>query len=76
MTSRDSKNEVELHIIELESKVAFQDDAMQHLSNELMEHQKRIELLQRQVMLLAKQLQNQDDGDMVSSEQEPPPPHY
>lgn len=76
MTSRDSNNGVELHIIELESKIAFQDDAMQHLSNELLEHQKRIELLQRQVMLLAKQLQNRDDADAPSAEQEPPPPHY
>lgn len=75
MTSRDT-NEVELHIIELESKLAFQDDAMQHLSNELLEHQKRIDLLQRQVIMLAKQLNNRDDGDMVSAEQEPPPPHY
>jgi SlyX protein len=76
VTSRDSQNEVELHIIELESKLAFQDDAMQHLSNELLEHQKRIDLLQHQVMLLAKQLQSRDDGGMVSSDQEPPPPHY
>lgn len=75
MTSRDI-NEVELHIIELESKLAFQDDAMQHLSNELLEHQKRIDLLQRQVIMLAKQLSNRDDGDMVSADQEPPPPHY
>ncbi|MDP4536571.1 SlyX family protein [Alkalimonas collagenimarina] len=75
MTSRDT-NEVELHIIELESKLAFQDDAMQHLSNELLEHQKRIDLLQRQVVMLAKQLSNRDDGDMVSADQEPPPPHY
>ncbi|MCC5826015.1 SlyX family protein [Alkalimonas sp.] len=75
MSSTDS-DKVELHIIELESKIAFQDDAMQHLSQELLEHQKQIKLLQQQVQLLAKQLQRQDQDDIMPQEQEPPPPHY
>lgn len=75
MSTADNDN-VELHIIELESKIAFQDDAMQHLSKELLEHQKQIKVLQQQVLLLAKQLQRQDQDDMMPQEQEPPPPHY
>ena len=69
-------DELELHIIELESKIAFQDDAMQHLSKELLEHQKQIKVLQQQVLLLAKQLQRQDQDEMMPQDQEPPPPHY
>ncbi|SEB00837.1 SlyX family protein [Alkalimonas amylolytica] len=69
-------DELELHIIELESKMAFQDDAMQHLSKELLEHQKQIKLLQQQVLLLAKQLQRQDQDGIMPQDQEPPPPHY
>ncbi|MDP4529059.1 SlyX family protein [Alkalimonas delamerensis] len=69
-------DELELHIIELESKIAFQDDAMQHLSKELLQHQKQIKLLQQQVLLLAKQLQRQDQDELMPQEQEPPPPHY
>ena len=76
MSKQDKEHGIELHLIELESKLAFQEDTMQHLNEELHEHQKRIELLQRQVLMLAKQLQNRDDGDMVSADQEPPPPHY
>lgn len=74
--STSEHDKVELHIIELESKIAFQDDAMQHLSKELLEHQKQIKLLQQQVQLLARQLQNHDQDGMMSQEQEPPPPHY
>lgn len=75
MSTADNDN-VELHIIELESKIAFQDDAMQHLSKELLEHQKQIKVLQQQVLLLAKQLQRQDQDEMMPQDQEPPPPHY
>lgn len=76
MSTSDKEHDIELHMIDLESKLAFQEDAVQHLSKELLEHQKRIELLQRQVLILAKQLQNRGDDDIVSAEQEPPPPHY
>ncbi|MEE2000748.1 SlyX family protein [Alkalimonas sp. MEB108] len=74
--SSTEPDELELHIIELESKIAFQDDAMQHLSKELLEHQKQIKVLQQQVLLLAKQLQRQDQDEMMPQDQEPPPPHY
>jgi SlyX protein len=64
-------------LIELESKLAFQEDTVNSLNNELHEHQKRIEKLQQQVMLLADKLrQLPDDNGNGLVEQEPPPPHY
>ena len=48
-----NEQELQLHIVELESKLAFQEDTVNSLSNELLEHQKRIDRLQQQVMLLA-----------------------
>lgn len=72
-----SEPELQLHIIELESKLAFQEDAVNSLSNELLEHQKRIDRLQQQVTLLAEKLRNlPDDQGILRPEEEPPPPHY
>ena len=72
-----NERELQLHIVELESKLAFQEDTVNSLSNELLEHQKRIDRLQQQVMLLAEKLSNlPDDQGILRPEEEPPPPHY
>ena len=52
---------LQLHIIELESKLAFQEDTVQSLSHELLEHHKRIERLQVQIKMLAEKLQQMPD---------------
>ena len=71
-------NEIQLQsqLYELESRLAFQDDALQQLNNELLEHQKRIEKLQRQVLMLAEKLQQGGDSGILRPHEEPPPPHY
>lgn len=72
-----SEQELQLHIVELQSKLAFQEDTVNSLSNELLEHQKRIDKLAQQVMLLAEKLRNlPDDQGILRPEEEPPPPHY
>lgn len=72
-----SEQELQLHIVELQSKLAFQEDTVNSLSNELLEHQKRIDRLAQQVMLLAEKLRNlPDDQGILRPEEEPPPPHY
>ena len=43
---------IELHLIELESKIAFQEDTMHSLHEELLAHQRKIEQLQRQCEVL------------------------
>lgn len=64
-------------LVELESKLAFQEDTVNSLNNELHQHQIRIEKLQQQVMLLAEKLrQLPDDQGILRPEEEPPPPHY
>ena len=47
-------------------------------NNELLEHQRRIDKLQRQILLLAEKLQGGSQGDsgILRSHEEPPPPHY
>ncbi|KKO44625.1 SlyX [Arsukibacterium ikkense] len=75
MNDRDAAMQQQL--IELENKLAFQEDTVNSLNNELHQHQMRIEKLQQQVMLLADKLrQLPEDQGILSPEQEPPPPHY
>ena len=72
-----NEQELQLHIVELESKLAFQEDTVNSLSNELLEHQKKIDRLQQQVMLLAEKLRNlPDEQGILRPEAAPPPPHY
>lgn len=75
MTERDAAMQQQL--IELESKLAFQEDTVNSLNNELHQHQLRIEKLQQQVMILAEKLrQLPEDQGILTPEEEPPPPHY
>ncbi|WP_449357585.1 SlyX family protein [Alishewanella longhuensis] len=42
-----------------------------------MAHQKRIEQLQRQILMLAEKLQQMpEESGILRPEEEPPPPHY
>lgn len=69
--------DIQLHLIELESKIAFQEDTVNSLHQELLAHQKRIEQLQRQILLLAEKLQQMpEESGILRPEEEPPPPHY
>lgn len=71
-----TEQQLQTQIYDLESKLAFQDDALLQLHSELIEHQKRIEKLQRQVLMLAEKLQGGGDSGILRSHEEPPPPHY
>lgn len=70
-------SDLETRIYELEAKVAFQDETIDILNDEIREHQKIISIIQRQTQLLAekiKEVQNSPNGDAPLVE--PPPPHY
>ena len=70
-------SDLETRIYELEAKVAFQDETIDILNDEIREHQKIIAIIQRQTQLLAekiKEVQNSPNGDAPLVE--PPPPHY
>lgn len=70
-------SDIQLHLIELESKIAFQEDTVNSLHIELLAHQKRIEQLQRQIVMLAEKLQQMpEESGILRPDEEPPPPHY
>ncbi|EJO94967.1 hypothetical protein A471_05055 [Ectopseudomonas mendocina DLHK] len=66
---------LEARVTELESRLAFQDDTIQALSDELVEQHKRIERLQLQLSALARR-QEELQGQVGIVEDEAPPPHY
>ncbi|MDV5862448.1 SlyX family protein [Pseudomonas mendocina] len=66
---------LESRIMELESRLAFQDDTIQALSDELVEQGKRIERMQLQLKVLARR-QEDLSGQTGIAEDEAPPPHY
>lgn len=68
---------LELRVTELETRLAFQDDTLQQLSDELLAQGRLIERLQRQVAALAaRQAELAGQIGTVPGEDEAPPPHY
>lgn len=66
---------IDERINELESRLAFQDDTIQALNDELVVQQRLIERLQIQVAALAKR-QDEVSSQFGLAESEVPPPHY
>ncbi|WP_417311254.1 SlyX family protein [Ectopseudomonas khazarica] len=66
---------LEARIMELESRLAFQDDTIQALSDELVEQNRRIGRMQLQLTALARR-QEELNGQVGIAEDEAPPPHY
>ena len=58
----------------VESKLAFQEDALQQLSDALLAQQGRIDRLEAALRKLAGELQGLRDG--AADQPDPPPPHY
>ncbi|PTQ72271.1 SlyX family protein [Pseudomonas sp. GV071] len=66
---------LELRVMELETRLAFQDDTIQALNDEMVGQQRIIERLQLQIAALAKRQEDMQSG-FGMSEEEAPPPHY
>lgn len=60
---------------ELESRIAFLDDAVQELTKTVARQENSILSLQEEIRLLVKQLR-QSQSDIADMRDEPPPPHY
>lgn len=58
----------------MESKLLFQEDALQQLSDALVAQQARIDKLEARLKVLAEQVVEQADGGDETPDQ--PPPHY
>ncbi|MEE6032551.1 SlyX family protein [Avibacterium paragallinarum] len=63
-------------IAELETKVAFQEHAIEELNQALIEQQFIIEKMQLQLRHLAAKLKDLQPSNIASQAEETPPPHY
>lgn len=62
-------------VMELESRLAFQDDTIQTLNDVLVAQQRSLERMQLQMAALIKR-QEESGGQFETFEGEAPPPHY
>ncbi|MBB1354996.1 SlyX family protein [Pseudoalteromonas sp. SR45-5] len=70
-------NTIEHRLMELEAKVAFQDETIEVLNHEIKVHQQLLAKMKRQTELLAEKIkESQSSSSMMSEVPEPPPPHY
>ncbi|MCG8425921.1 MAG: SlyX family protein [Chromatiales bacterium] len=63
-------------LIELETKLAFQEQTIDVLNETVIEQQRRIETLEKIVLALREQVQQLTPAQPGSPAEEPPPPHY
>ncbi|WP_404440711.1 SlyX family protein [Stutzerimonas chloritidismutans] len=67
--------ELEQRIVDLEARLAFQDDTIQTLSDVMFAQAQAVERLQAQLELLARR-QEDIQGRLGAEDDEAPPPHY
>lgn len=60
----------------LENRVAFQEDALDKLSDVIARQDQCLVTLERQIKYLHEQLKKFDHPLMADADIEPPPPHY
>ncbi len=63
-------------IIDLESRIAFQEDAIDKLSDVVSRQEQELLRLEKMVRYLHQQLKSLGDSQMTHPADEPPPPHY
>ena len=63
-------------IIELESKLAFQEHTIQELNDVVTSQQTELMMFKKQLIKINAQLENQPSSNIADASQETPPPHY
>jgi len=67
---------MENKIIDLQSKLAFQDETITELNEVITDQQNQLDQLREEIRLLALRITSVAESSSVSEEKEPPPPHY
>ena len=66
----------EAHIVDLETRLTYQEAALQELSDVIVRQQKTLDSLGAQLESVRQQMRTQAQFDVLPTAQEPPPPHY
>lgn len=67
---------MENKIIDLQSKLAFQDESINQLNDVITDQQNQLDALREEIRLLSLRIASMAEASNVSEEKEPPPPHY
>ena len=67
---------MENKIIELQSKLAFQDETINDLNDVITDQQQQLDQLREEIRLLGLRIASVAESSSGSDEKEPPPPHY
>ena len=67
---------MENKIIDLQSKLAFQDETINTLNDVITDQQNQLDQLREDIRLLSLRISNVAESANVESEKESPPPHY
>jgi len=67
---------MENKIIELQSKLAFQDETINELNAVITDQQQQLDQLREEIRLLGLRIASVAESSSVSDEKEAPPPHY
>ncbi len=60
----------------LEMTLSFQERTIEELNKIVIAQQQRIDICERKIIYLADKVRNIDASDILSSSEEPLPPHY
>jgi SlyX protein len=71
-----SQNDLETRLDELETRLAFQDDVINTLSEQVARQEMDLRELWEAKRLLHKQLKEVSPSNIKSEQDETPPPHY
>jgi SlyX protein len=64
------------HRVDLETRLTYQEAALQELNDVIVRQQKILDNLGAQLELVRRQMHAQAQFDVLPTAQEPPPPHY
>lgn len=68
--------DLENEIMELQTKIAFQDDLIEQLNQALVAQQKQIHTLEYQMKHVVSKVKSMSVSNLASEDEETPPPHY
>lgn len=67
---------MEQQLVELETRLAFQDQEIQTLNDVIIRQQQQIDQLAEQIRLLQDKMKDMKPSLVVPESEETPPPHY
>lgn len=67
---------MESRIVELETRIAYQEDMIQSLNDVVAKQESKIDSLQLAIEQLRQQMLQMGSGPVADPSQETPPPHY